>query len=272
MNCGFSKEILALYVENDLPSNEMADKVEAHILSCNECREYSEQLRRSQSFIKERFQWTHQAPVSQESLTRVRRSVMSQVETVSQNLGWTVRLERFFTLGLRRNRYALAGFAILVIVSASLLGQMRYSVQKDGLLAPANYREWVSVGCCSGAAPAEGSGHGSLSKTQRNVYINPVAYREYRRSGKFPDGTVMVLETLAASNEEGVIGLQVSVRDSNRFDGGWAFYDFTEARGKVKRQAEPLPQTAGCIACHRQKGGADHVFTQFYPVLNTVRS
>jgi hypothetical protein len=35
----------------------------------------------------------------------------------------------------------------------------------------------------------------------------------------------------------------------------------------LKPQAEPLPQTAGCLACHREKAATDHVFTQFYPVL-----
>jgi len=111
-----------------------------------------------------------------------------------------------------------------------------------------------------------------------NVYIDPVAYRAYQRSGKFPEGTVMVLESLSPAGtkfdlesqgtyEEDVIALQASVKDSSRFDGGWGFYDFTAAAGKLKPQAEPLPQTAGCLACHREKAATDHVFTQFYPVL-----
>jgi len=86
----------------------------------------------------------------------------------------------------------------------------------------------------------------------------------------------MVLEVLSAqtkfdtelkgSHENDLIALQASVKDSSRF-GGWGFYDFTAGIGKLKPQAEPLQQTAGCLACHREKAATDHVFTQFYPVL-----
>ena len=118
MNCSYSREIMALYVEDDLPSQESMDKVESHISGCAACRQYCEQLRKSQSFIKSRFEWSRQAPVSQATLTRVRQSVMSQIPAIQESAGWMVRFERFLTLGLRRHRYALAGFAVAAIISA----------------------------------------------------------------------------------------------------------------------------------------------------------
>jgi hypothetical protein len=115
-----------------------------------------------------------------------------------------------------------------------------------------------------------------------NVYINPSAYREYARSGKFPDGTVMVLEMFSAetkkdpglqgSFQKDSMALEMSVKDSSRFDGGWGFYSFTDEAGKAKSQAEALPQTAGCLSCHREKAATDHVFTQFYPTLRDAGS
>jgi hypothetical protein len=283
MNCGYSKEILALYIEDDLPSPEAIYTVESHVSACASCRQYCDQLRNSLAFIKSRFSVANPGVVSQEMVNSVRRTVMTQIEPVRQSLGFAARLERFLLLGLRRPRYAVPGFALIAIVSASLLGQIRHSTQRidrpsavfvgSTLLCPTGYREWVFVGSCLGHDP-----HRS-SDMYHNVYIDPAAYNEYSHSGKFPDGTVMVLETLSAetkqesglegSYEKDLVGLQVSVKDSTRFDSGWGFYDFTEGAGQLKRETEPLPQTAGCIACHRDKAATDHVFTQFYPVLRS---
>src|SRR5262249_8370431 len=124
------------------------------------------------------------------------------------------------------------------------------------LAAPADYKQWVLVGSPTGR---EHSPNGAES--YRNVYMNPSAYREYERTGKFPDGTVMVMETLSSTKD--LDGLQVSVKDSNRFEGGWGFYSFTDVLGK----AEALPQTAGCLSCHQERAATDHVFTQFYSAL-----
>ena len=277
MNCAYSKEILALYVEDDLPTPEAVNKVEAHVLTCTACRWFCDELRKSQGFIKSGFRAGCQQPLSQELLANIRRIVMSQIDGVRQQLGWAVRLERFLMLGLRTHRYAIVGSLGVAIVSASLLAQIQHSgyrakvgaamfVGNDNLLCPSSYREWVFVGCSLGTDHS----HNQSSEVYHNVYIDPVAYREYQRSGKFPDGTVMVLEVLSAQtkpHENDLIALQASVKDSSRFDGGWGFYDFTAGIGKLKPQAEPLPQTAGCLACHREKAATDHVFTQFYPVL-----
>jgi hypothetical protein len=210
----------------------------------------------------------------------MRRNVMSRVSSAEESLGWALRLERFFTLAFKSQRYAIVGSAFLAVVSVSLLGQIRSSVQKpDGeiavfvgrnsLLRPTGYREWVFVGSSLGL----GYGQTDSAKKYHNVYINPAAYREYTHTGKFPDGTVMVLEMLSAETEsEGsyqkdIVGLEASVKDSNRFDGGWGFFDFTQAAGRLKADSEAMPEAAGCVSCHRGKAATDHVFTQFYPGL-----
>jgi len=284
VNCAYSKEILALYVEDDLPTPDAVDKVESHVLSCASCRQYCEELRKSQGFIKAGFRSVHQQPLSQEMLANIRRLVMSQIDGVRQSLGWAVRLERFLMLGLRTHRYAIVGCLGVAIVSASLLGQIQHFGYKtkvgaatfignDNLLCPPSYREWVFIGCSLGMGHAQNQS----SEAYHNAYIDPVGYREYQRSGKFPEGTVLVLEVLSAekkfdpevqgSYENDLIALQASVKDSSRFDGGWGFYDFTDGIGKLNSQAKPLPQTAGCLSCHREKAATDHVFTQFYPGL-----
>jgi Cytochrome P460 len=131
------------------------------------------------------------------------------------------------------------------------------------LLCPSSYRQWVFLGCTQG----KGGEPSHSSEMYHNVYIDPAAYREYSRSGKFPDGTVMVLEVSSAEAKREPVALQVSVKDTSRFDEGWGFYDFTEGIGKLKAEAQPLPQSAGCLSCHRDRAATDHVFSQFYPVL-----
>jgi len=64
--------------------------------------------------------------------------------------------------------------------------------------------------------------------------------------------------------------LLASVKDSVRFDGGWGFFDFTGADGRVAATADAQPESSGCRTCHRRDGATDHVFTQFYPGLRSV--
>lgn len=258
MNCAYSKEMLALYVEGDLRAVD-AEKVRRHVTECGECGQYCEQLLKTQSFLKARLKSSRQDAVTPQTLASVRRAVLSQIDRAEQTLGWAVKLERLIMLGFRGQRYALAGFAIVAVVSASLLGQMRHSWQelnttaavfigKDTLVCPAGYRQWIFAGSSDGC------------DSRHNVYINPAAYREYVSTGKFPDGTVMVSE--AAGSES---ALQVSVKDSSRFDGGWGYFNFTDAQGKLKAKA--LPEESGCRSCHQERAETDHVFTQYYPLL-----
>lgn len=153
---------------------------------------------------------------------------------------------------------------------------------KDTMLRPVGYREWVFVGSSTGLnympnpAPASANSEEDI----KHVYINPAAYREFSKTGKFPEGTVMILEIAEAArkNEAGLqgsyaekfIALEASVKDSKRFPGGWAYYGFTDMEGRPLAKAKPFPDSA-CLTCHQQKAATDRVFTQFYPVLNSAR-
>jgi hypothetical protein len=154
---------------------------------------------------------------------------------------------------------------------------------QDTMLRPEGYREWVFVGSSTGLNyspnPAPSSSTGATDF--KNVYINPSSYREFIKTGKFPEGTVMILEIAQAANknEPGLQGsfagryvaLEASVKDSKRFPGGWAYFGFTDMTGKPLDKARPFPDSA-CLSCHQQKAATDRVFTQFYPVLNSAHS
>jgi tetratricopeptide (TPR) repeat protein len=151
---------------------------------------------------------------------------------------------------------------------------------KETLLRPEGYREWVFVGSSQGLRYDEGKREPDQPE-YKNVYVDPAAYRVYKETGAFPQGTVLVLETAAGEEkkEPGLrgsfqrefTGLAAAVKDKDRFPDGWAYFSFSDGPGKTKEKAQPA-RKAACYDCHREKGAEDNVFTQFYPVLGAARA
>jgi len=156
---------------------------------------------------------------------------------------------------------------------------------KDTLLRPEGYREWIFVGSSLGLSYKENpAGADKASGPQdlglyHNVYINPTAYKEFATTGKFPEGTILVLELASAgikreprlqgSYQNEFVALEATVKDSKRFADGWAYFSFEGSDGKSLAKAQPFPKNR-CWSCHQQKAATDNVFTQFYPVLRAV--
>jgi hypothetical protein len=178
---------------------------------------------------------------------------------------------------------AVTFFLPVLIVAAMVAAEpAKAGVQfegKDTLLRPDGYREWVFVGSSLGLRYDEGQKRPDQPE-YKNVYIDPAAYRAYKETGEFPEGTVLVLETaigeekkesgLRGSFQKEFNGLSAAVKDKDRFPDGWAYFSFSDGPGKLKNKAQPA-KTAACYDCHRQKGAEDNVFTQYYPVLNAAR-
>jgi uncharacterized protein (TIGR03067 family) len=173
----------------------------------------------------------------------------------------------------------IAYAALLVSAPAAPAKRAAQFEGKDTMLRPDGYREWVFVGSSLGLGYEEGKKQpGQLE--YKNVYIDPAAYRAYKQTGAFPQGTVLVLETatgaekkepgLRGSFQKEFNGLSAAVKDKDRFPDGWAYFSFSGGPGKTKNQARPAKKAA-CYDCHRQKGAQDNVFTQFYPVLKAAR-
>src|SRR5262249_23244173 len=114
---------------------------------------------------------------------------------------------------------------------------------KDTLLRPEAYREWVFVGSSQGLRYDEGKKEPQQLE-YKNVYIDPAAYRAYKETGVFPQGTVLVLETAAGEEkkESGLhgsfqkefTGLSAAVKDKDCFPDEWAYFSFSDGSGKTK--------------------------------------
>ena len=278
MSCTFSKELLALHVDNDLPEKDR-HIVATHLQACQACSDFLAQLNHRHSQLK----LLRRETVPPSTFTRMRREVLARVENSPHALVWSVRIERALWLGFNRHSLVFTSLAIAAI-SATVFAQMRHVslpdatppaalaavfTENDFMVRPSGYREWISIG--SSADPEGAAAHTSIKSTagqSQNVYIDRSAYLEYSETGKFREGTVFILETFGASNKQ-PLAMVASVKDS-RFDGGWGFFDFTSVDGSLKEKSQALPSVNSCRTCHEQRAKSDHVFTQFHPALKTA--
>ena len=143
----------------------------------------------------------------------------------------------------------------------------------DGrLVKPMDYREWVwlssGLGMTYGpAAPAPGQ-----DPSFDNVFVNPRSYRAFIDSGRWPDGTIFILE-IRSSVSKGSInrdghyqsGLR-AIEAEVKKDGKWTFYGFEGGNASAKA----IPRSASCYGCHASNGAVDNTFVQFYPTLLEV--
>ena len=147
----------------------------------------------------------------------------------------------------------------------------------DGkLMHPDGYREWVFLSSGLGMTyAAEGTSQRDDPHFD-NVFVSRAAYQSFLKTGIWPDKTMLVLE-VRNSRSKGSINqggrfqsdlnaVEVEVKDTSRFAGKWAFFDFQ----KNQPSAKPLPRSAACYSCHAQNGAVDNTFVQFYPTLLDV--
>ena len=152
---------------------------------------------------------------------------------------------------------------------------------KDGeLVRPENYREWVFVG--TPLTPNDMNNGKAAFPEFHNVYIDPGSYSAWKKTGKFPQGTMIAKELVSVGSKAAVsgqgyfmgeyLGLEVTVKSKKHFPdepGNWAYFSFGK-QPKLAATAKAFP-TATCAACHKAAAADDMVFTQYYPVLRAAK-
>src|SRR5256885_2576529 len=144
------------------------------------------------------------------------------------------------------------------------------------LLPPVGWEAWVMVGSSTGLSysaappPAAGAAPGMF----HNVYVQPWAYREFDRTGAFPERTMLVLAFYEASRKSAPAragfyegdrlgAIEVHLKQAGIDKTGWGFFGF----GDGAATAALIPTAAPCYSCHATEAAHDQVFTQFYPPL-----
>jgi len=188
-----------------------------------------------------------------------------------------------------RKTIGIALAAALVVGSVEALAQSRPRASgaetaavkvvdaSGNLRVPENYRlRYQALG--SWAIAADGA---AGSKEMHEVYASPGAIAAYQKTGRFPDGTVLVKEVFGAatasmttgtvSHPETLKGWFVMVKDSKNShpgnplwgDGwGWSWFDADK----------PLKTTStdyksACQGCHVPAKSTDWIYVNGYPAL-----
>jgi hypothetical protein len=155
-------------------------------------------------------------------------------------------------------------------VNASATTAPVYAANGD-LLPVGDYREWIYL--TSGIDMSYSPKPADMTMFD-NVFVNPEAYRSFVATGRWPDKTVLVLEVREAKskgsiNQHGhfqgtqLMGFEAHVKDTARFPGGWAFFDFDSP----DKNGTLIPSGAPCYSCHAAHAAVDTTFVQFYPTL-----
>ncbi len=150
------------------------------------------------------------------------------------------------------------------------------------LKQPVDFRQLVFLG--SPLTP-HGLNNGAAGFPEfHNVYVQPEAFAAYRKTGKWPEGTMMIKElqlvkTDAANFADGSRvepsgrgyfpgvpnGMDVSVKDSSRFadSHGWGYFNFGHHAPPYAGSAPEAPKEV-CASCHIANADEDMVFVNFY--------
>ncbi|MCK0069984.1 cytochrome P460 family protein [Kordiimonas laminariae] len=165
--------------------------------------------------------------------------------------------------------------------SETYIGEATYEKlisAKGDIRVPKNFRtDYVMLGSWSVAGDADTGGEVGL----HIVYSTREAVDAYRKTGEFPDGTIIVKELFSGHTEflttgeatraDKLAGYFVMIKDGKgRFaenplwgEGwGWAFFgaDNTEKTQSTNYQED-------CMACHEPARKTDFIYTDAYPVL-----
>ena len=157
------------------------------------------------------------------------------------------------------------------LIASSLLAQEARWQPSGALEFPADYREWIFLS--SGLGMTYGPAAPALGEAPRfdTVFVNPPAWRKFKESGQWPDGTVFILEvrnsaTHASINkggftQAGIAAIEANVKDA-RLPGGWGFFGFGAGRAAASEMGK---EGNRCRGCHSANGAVENTFTQFYP-------
>jgi hypothetical protein len=153
----------------------------------------------------------------------------------------------------------------------------------DGkLIAPSAdvYREWIFVG--TPVTPNDMNDGEASFPEFHNVYINPTAWKEWKNTGKFPEGTYIIKELTSVGTKQATsgngyfqgefTGLEASVKDTRRYPAeakGWGYYSFGHSYPLARETA--AREFVTCAQCHVNNAAEEMVFAQYYPALRAAK-
>jgi hypothetical protein len=145
----------------------------------------------------------------------------------------------------------------------------------DGRLAlPGNIDRWIALGSGVGGNYSETAFDPQNPGPITVVQMEPSAYDSFLRTGRYPDGTMLLLSfyrpqakpdpALQGFVQGDLTQREIHVIDRRRFAAeGRAFFVFPPEAAK----ASAMPVGSVCVQCHTAHGAFDGTFAQFYPPI-----
>ncbi len=171
-------------------------------------------------------------------------------------------------------------FGVLTAVAVVAGSNSPFSSYVDEAVAisvPKDYRTKLTFLGTWSIAAKEGDPRGAAGL--HNVYTQPGIVEAFRKTGKFPDGAVLVKELLKTNTEpmttgqvsrgDEIEGWFIMIKDTKgRFKGnklwgdgwGWSLFDAGKNLTTKDYKAE-------CIGCHIPAKHNDWVYVEGYPIL-----
>jgi hypothetical protein len=158
----------------------------------------------------------------------------------------------------------------------------------DGqVVRPVNYREWIFLSSSLGMTYGPEQPAADRPPLFDNVFVNPESYRAFKRTGRWPERTMLILELRrgevnASINNGGrtqgeIAAVEAAVKDSVKFasTGGWAYMGFGPGSNPLPAvtplpNRTDLPERQNCYTCHSRNTAVENTFVQFYPELFEV--
>ena len=186
---------------------------------------------------------------------------------------------------------SLLVISFIVVMAATLFAAGPHAsfsshVDSVGLISlPADFRAtWVHLGSwvvTSTAAAGTGLGQANPGTGIHNVYTQPDSLKDYRKTARWPDGAVLVMEVRNLNWDDlptGHVMVEgepvkwfVMVKDAKgRFPGnpnwgdGWGWAFFTPADPKKNASTD---YRNDCMGCHEPARATDWIFVQGYPAV-----
>ncbi len=191
---------------------------------------------------------------------------------------------------------ALLGAALIALSPPSVVAQdggYTPQITPDGqLVLPAGeiWREWPYIG--TPLTPnALNNGEAPFPEFH-SVYIDPVSWEHWRKTGEFRDGTVLAKELVTVydvnAHADGstdqvsgrgyfmgeFAGFEIAYKSAEHFPdepGNWGYFSFGHHAPPYAAATKRMP-TQACNSCHGTNAAEDFVFTQFYPVLRAAKA
>ena len=154
----------------------------------------------------------------------------------------------------------------------------------------ARWREWPYIG--TPLTPNVLNGGEAAFPEFHSVYIDPVSWEHWRKTGEFRDGTVLAKELVTILDKDAhadgstdqvsgrgyfmdeLAGFEIAYKSKEHFPdepGNWAYFSFGHHAPPYAEATNKLPVET-CSSCHEASAAQDFVFTQFYPVLRAVKA